>query len=69
MTSENTHNSERLNTLVHGTTVNAEKDVSPLAMSSVNALLELSELSFAEFGNSMKAGESPRWSCYDLKMS
>lgn len=57
MTCENSHNSEVLYIPVHGTTGNSKKDVSLPAMPSVNALLKLNEMSFAEFGNSLKAGE------------
>ena len=57
MTSEETQDSEMLYTLVHGVTGNVENDVSLQAMPSVDALLELDELSLAELGNALKAGE------------
>lgn len=52
---------------VHETTENVNKDVNLPAMSSVKALLELEELSVAEFDHSLKAGEIARRSFYDLK--
>ena len=49
--------SEQLQTIVNGLTVSVDGHVGPMALPSLNALLELDGMSYFEFGNASKAGD------------
>ncbi|CAH0478050.1 unnamed protein product [Peronospora belbahrii] len=49
--------SKQLYTLVNGLTGDVEEPVAYSAIPAVSALLELDELSFAEFGSALQAGD------------
>ena len=49
--------SEQLQTIVNVLTVSVDGHVGPMALPSLNALLELDGMSYFEFGNASKAGD------------